>query len=290
MSRPVLAPGLRVLRRARSELQIGLGPDHRLLVPDTEPVRRTLGHLTRGEAVPEDAETAAVLDLLAPVLVDGATLVVPHVRAGDAAAAALRDPVGYAAVLDNRGHARVHVTGDLGDAADPVPLLVAAGLQVERGPLGMSPAPHVVLVLSAGETDRGTLDPLLRDGVAHVLVRMVEGSAVVGPFVEPGRTACVRCVDAHLALDDPLAPVLADRHALARDDRRDGVAEPIDTALASLALAWAVRDVVSHVDGVRPSTWSATVRLAPALASVTQTEWLRHPGCGCGWLPEVVDA
>jgi bacteriocin biosynthesis cyclodehydratase domain-containing protein len=285
MTRPVLAPGLRVLRRSRTQLQIGLGPEHRLLVPDTEPVRRTLGHLTRGEAVPEDDQTRAVLALLAPVLVDSVALVVPHVAAGDAAAAALRDPAGYAALLEGRRHVRVLVSGSLGDTTDPGGLLAAAGLQVDRGPTsGAARPPDVALVLGAGEPDREALDPLLRAGVTHVVVRVVEGSAVVGPFVEPGRTACLRCLDAHQGLDDPLAPVLAGRHALAGDDRRDGVAEPVDSALAALALGWAVRDVVTHVDGGRPSTWSSTVRLAPALASVTRTEWLRHPGCGCGWL------
>jgi bacteriocin biosynthesis cyclodehydratase domain-containing protein len=286
MTRPVLAPGLRVLRRSRTQLQIGLGPTHRLLVPDTEPVRRTLRHLTRGEAVPEDDETRDVLVLLAPVLVDGAGLVAPHVAAGDAAAAALHDPTGYADLLERRRRARVLVSGGLGDGSDPDGLLAAAGLHVDRAAAGADgPPPDVALVIRTGEPDREALDPLLRDGVAHVLVRVVEGSAVVGPFVEPGRTACLRCLDAHRELDDPRAPVLAGRHALVGDDRRDGVAEPVDSALAALALAWAVRDVVTHVDGGRPSTWSSTVRLAPALASVTRTEWLRHPRCGCGWQP-----
>jgi bacteriocin biosynthesis cyclodehydratase domain-containing protein len=286
MNRPVLAPGLRVRRRSRTALQIGLGPEHRLFVPDTEPVRRTLGHLTRGEAVPEDAETRAALDLLAPVLVDGAGLLVPYAAAGDVAAAALRDPAGYPARLEARRHARVVVSGSLGEGADPGPLLTAAGVQVLRGPTGGLSAPSLVLALSVGEPDREAFDPLLRDGVAHLAVRIVEGAAVVGPFVEPGRTACLRCLDAHQALDDPWVPVLVDRHALVGDDRRDGVAEPVDTALASLAVAWAVRDLVSHVDGERPSTWSTTVRLAPALASVSRTEWLRHPACGCSWLPD----
>jgi bacteriocin biosynthesis cyclodehydratase domain-containing protein len=287
MSRPVLAPGLRVLRRSRTELQIGLAAEHRLLVPDTDAVRRTLGHLTRGEAVPEDAETSSVLELLAPVLVDGAGLLAVHAASGDVAAAALRDPAGYGARLEARRHARVLVSGSLGERADPVPLLAAAGIQVGQIPAhGTARPPDVVLALSVGEPDREAFDPLLRDGVAHLVVRIVEGTAVVGPFVEPGRTACLRCLDAHESLDDSLAPVLVDPHALLGDERRDGVAEPVDSALAALAVAWAARDLVTHVDGERPSTWSSTVRLAPALASVGQTEWLRHPACGCSWLPD----
>lgn len=278
MRRPVLAPGLRVLRRSRSELQVGLGTSGTALrLPDSEPVRRTLDQLARGEAVPDDPHTRPVLDLLAPVLVDGSALLAPGVAPGDVAAVALRDPGGYRDRLAARARASVSVQGSLG-AVDAETLLDAAGLR-RAG----SVAP-VVLLLCLGEVDRADLDPLVRAGTPHVLVRLVEGTAVVGPFVVPGRTACVRCIDAHLADQDPTSVTLAARHAWVRHDRRDGVAEPVDTALATLAIAWAVRDLVSHVEGDRPSTWSTTVHLAPGLTRVTQATWLRHPACGCTWL------
>jgi bacteriocin biosynthesis cyclodehydratase domain-containing protein len=282
MRRAVLAPGLRVVQRSRDELQIGLGRDVRLRVPDTEPVRRTLDLLLRGEVLPDDAPTRAALDLLAPVLVDGAGLVVAGIAPGDVAATALRTP-GYPVLLAARQRASVAICGGLDvPAGDPRPLLTAAGLRVAPG----LDAASVVLVLRAGEIDRDDLDPLLRSGTPHLLVRLVEGTALVGPFVDPGRTACLRCIDAHTAIDDPEAPVLAVRQALAREDRLDGVAEPVDNALAGLAVAWAVRDLLTQVEGDRPSTWSAVVSLSATLTTVTQTEWLRHPGCGCAWLPD----
>ena len=278
---------MRVLRRSRHELQVGLGPGRRVVLTDTEPVRRTLAHLTRGEALPDDPDTHAVLDDLAPVLVTSAGLVSPHTAAGDVAAAALQDPAGYEARLAARHDATVLVSGTLGPAADPRPLLAAAGLGVtDETSSHRSAYPAVALLLCTGEIDRAELDPLVRGRIPHLVVRMVEGAAVVGPLVDPGRTACLRCIDAHRSLDDPLAALLAGRHALARGDRHDGVAEPVDTALATLAVAWAVRDLVTHVEGDRSSTWSSTVRLAPALASVTQTEWWRHPACGCNWLAD----
>lgn len=278
MRRPVLAPGLRVLRRSRTELQVGLGTSGTALrLPDSEPVRRTLDQLARGEAPADDPQTRAVLDLLAPVLVDGSALVAPGVAPGDAAAVALRDPTGYPDRLAARTRASVSVQGTLG-AVDATALLEAAGLRVSG-----SAAP-VVLLLCLGEIDRVDLDPLVRSDTPHLLVRLVEGTAVVGPFVVPGRTACVRCIDAHLADHDPTSVALAAQHAWVRHDRRDGVAEPVDTALATLAIAWAVRDLISHVEGDRPATWSATVHLAPGLSRVTQATWLRHPACGCTWL------
>jgi bacteriocin biosynthesis cyclodehydratase domain-containing protein len=283
MNKPVLAPGLRVIQRSRDEVQIGLGRDVRLRVPDTEPVRRTLARLLRGEALPHDAPTRATLELLAPVLVDGANLVHAGVLPGDVAAAALHSPGDYPARLAARGRASVAICGNLDvPAGDPGPLLSTAGVRVTTSLDSAS----LALVLCVGEIDRSELDPLLRSGTPHLLVRILEGTALVGPFVDPGRTACLRCIDAHAQLDDPEAPILAARHALARVDRRDGVAEPVDNALAALAVAWAVRDVLTHVEGDRPATWSAVVSLSATLTAVTQTEWLRHPGCGCAWLPD----
>ena len=284
MNRPVLAPGLRVLRRSRDELQIGLSAEHRVRLRDTEPVRRTLARLTRGEAVPDDPETRSVLAALAPVLVDGAGLVDPGAAAGDVAAAALRDPSGYRSRLAARREARIVVRGDLGaPGAEPAPLLAAAGAPVAAE--AQSGRPDAVLVLSIGEIDRGELDPLVRHGIPHLVLRLIEGTAVVGPFVEPGRTACLRCLDAHRSVHQPDAIPLALRHAAAAHDRHDGVAEPADTALATLAVAWAVRDLVSFVEGERPATWSATVEFSPTLDLVSRTEWLRNPACGCGWAP-----
>jgi bacteriocin biosynthesis cyclodehydratase domain-containing protein len=284
MDRPVLAPGLRVLRRSRTVLQVGLTPQRRVLLPDSEPVRRTLAQLSRGEAPPADADTREVLDLLAPLLVDGSGLVVPGVAPGDVAAAALLDPWGYPDRLAARGRTLVAVRGEL-PAVDPRPLLRAAGLGVvDDSDARRSPA--LVLALEVGEVDRADLDPWVRARVPHLVVRLVEGEAVVGPLVDPGRTACLRCLDAHAAEIDPQAAVLAAVHARSRDSRRDGVTEPVDTALATLAVAWAVRDLVSHVDGDRPSTWSTTVHLSATLSTVTQTEWRRHPACGCAWLPD----
>lgn len=278
--RPVLAPGVRVLRRSSGDLQVGIVAGRRVVLPDTDPVRRTLGRLSRGETLAADPDTDRVLALLAPVLVEGGGMGTPGVAPGDLAAAALLDPLDYPTRVARRRDARIGVDGTLG-AGDPLPLLTAAGLgTADRGDRDRT----AVLVLRVGEVDRDHLDPLVRAGLPHLLVRLVEGEALVGPFVAPGRTACVRCLDAHRVLDAPETPVLAAQHARARDERRDGVPEPVDSALATLATAWAVRDLVTHADGGQPSTWSATVHLTATLAAVTRTDWLRHPACGCNWL------
>jgi len=107
---------------------------------------------------------------------------------------------------------------------------------------------------------------------------------VIGPFVVPGRTACLRCVDAHRTDADPSWPLLVRQYAAASiRDRVDGAPEPVDPLLAALALAWAARDLATYVDGRRPSTWSATITVQPDLSELETRSWLRHPACGCSW-------
>lgn len=135
-----------------------------------------------------------------------------------------------------------------------------------------------------GEPDRELADPWTQTGTPYVVVRITEGRAVVGPFVVPGETACLRCVDAHHTDADPAWPLLVHQYSRATTQGRgDGLAEPVDPTLVALAVAWAVRDLASHADGVRPSTWSATVSLDAQLGAVESRSWLRHPECGCSW-------
>ena len=99
----------------------------------------------------------------------------------------------------------------------------------------------------------------------------------------PGVTACLRCIDAHQSVRDPDHVAVTARYVRATARvRPDGVPD-IDPALAALALAWAARDVVAHLDGREPSTWSRTLVLSAEPARRDEHEWRRHPQCGCCW-------
>jgi bacteriocin biosynthesis cyclodehydratase domain-containing protein len=281
-SRPALAPGLRVLERGRDRVQIGLSTGHRQLFDVDPGMRRVLAALDRGEAVPTDPRSRAAVARLHPVLFAADHLAPSGVAPGDAAALALRDRLGYADRLERRRSTRLLVHDDLAGPVDPVVLLEAAGFSaVARNPAGTA-RPDAALVLVTAEPDRSLLDPWIRDGTPHLLVRAVEGELVVGPLVVPGATACLRCIDAHHAVDDPLYPVLVTRHHAAA--RSDGIAEPVDSALAAIAIGWAVRDLTGHLDGEEVTTWSSTVRFGPEPGEVSVITWLRDPGCGCAWL------
>lgn len=260
--RSQLAPGLRVVRRGLDQLQVGLHDGRRVVLPRTEVVERTLSLLLERRPVEESPATSLVLDRLARH-----GCLVPEQQSPG--------PVGTVAVLGPL---------DLGPLDGPAlrdvhGLLATAGVATTPEPS----AAGVVMVLSAGELPRDRLDPLLRSRTSHVVVRLVDGAAVLGPFVVPGATACLRCIDAHETVRDPDHVAVTSRYVDATSrPRADGVPDT-DPALVSAALAWAVRDVVAHLGGREPSTWSRTLVLGPEPAADRGQTWLRHPRCGCCW-------
>jgi hypothetical protein len=267
-ARPTLRPGLHVARRDDTTLQIGLDPPARVLAPDTDGVRRLLGDL-RSARRPDDLSpdaAACLVDLVAADLVvsadrrDALTA-----QFGSAAEQRLRD----------RAEASAAVRGPDPLADDARRALTDAGL----APPQDSEPPTTWLVLSEGEPVRATLDDLVREGAPHLLVTSRAGRLEIGPFVAPGRTACVRCVDAHRAEPDPRRHLVVEQAANAVVA---GAVEPRDELLWRFAIAWAVRDVLRFVEGDRPSTWSATFEIGPTEAPL-QREWTRHPHCGCAW-------
>lgn len=253
---PRLAPGLRVVPRGRDRIQVGLYAERRVLLPRDPVVEGTLAALLGGGDLPEDPEALRVLDRLA--------------AAGCLTTRELPRPV-------RRPH-RLAVLGSL-PGADPAPLLAGAGVQAAP-----AAACDVALVLSRGELARERLDPLVRSGTSHVVVRLVDGTAVLGPFVVPGVSACLRCVDAECSVADPDHATVVARYARAdARAREDGCPDVADPLLPLLALTWALRDVVAHLEGQRPSTWSRTLVLASETGPPRAEEWRRHPECGCSW-------
>lgn len=289
--RPILRPGTHVLHRGAGELQIGLDPGSALVLPDSPAVRECL-RLLAVSADLDAYDDPATVELLArhEQLIDERDLIPrlgehpsPHTTAALARAAG----PAMAVVHGTRRRWRTR-TGTFGGTAGDdlrspfLDLTRSAGIN-EAAARRVDP-PDCGVLLGVGEPDRELLDPWTRAGTPHLLVRLTEGRAVVGPFVVPGTTACLRCVDAHCTDVDPAWPLLVRQYAAASSRvRADGAPEPVDPLLASLALAWAARDVASYVDGSRPSSWSATVTIHPPLSRLETRPWLRHPACSCTW-------
>jgi hypothetical protein len=287
--RLVLRPGLRVVRRDDRHLQVGLDPPYRLVVADQPPVRRLLADLQRGlPALPDPlaspAERLLVERTLARLAEDDLLVDADVLDASTRTAlAAGADRGAVAAGFAQHGNeaadrlaarmaARVHLDGPEAVRTPAARLLAAAGVGTTGGPDGAA----AVLVAGHAEPAHARLDELFRLGLPHLVLAVAGDAVTLGPFVAPDLTACRRCVDAHRAEQDPRRAVVAEQYAAA-----DGT-EPCDPALLALGVAWAARDLVTFLEGDRPATWSATVRITPDLA-VARRRWTRHPHCGCAW-------
>jgi hypothetical protein len=250
LARPTLRSGLQVCRRDDHHLQIGLDDPDRLVLPDLPGLQAAL----EGRGVPVDAGSQAVLDRLVS---DGWVLDEDEQARLRREATARRPPVALT------------VDPLLGDVVARA--CSSAGLRVaDRSP--------VRLLVALGEPRRRVADALMRDDVPHLWVTVHSRRVRLGPFVEPGRSACLRCVDAHLGDRDPRRGTVL--HQL--EERTPATYHAPDPSLLALAAAWAVRDVVRRLDGEVPSLRSADVTVTDEL-DVTRREWLRHPHCGCAW-------
>lgn len=282
--RPLLRPGVRVCRHGQGQLQIGLDPAFAVLAPDTEEIRALLRGLAVGTPPPRHGSFPAmrmcVLLLERGLVVDGDRLLgsLPAHRPARAAVAAAFATYGSGAAdaIGARLAARARVAGPPDLATVAAALLADCGIPVDGR------RPDLGLVVGLGAAPRDEVDALSRAGVPHSLVVVREGVVEVGPLVIPGESACQRCVDAYAADANP-------RHALAVEQyaepvlRSDGVSEPVDPALLSIALGWAVRDLAAWAEGRDPatlSTWSTTIEIDPAL-TLPRTRWRPHPACGC---------
>lgn len=276
-SHVVLRPGTPVMARGPGVLQVGLdGPAVQLA--DGPDVRALLAALGRLPGVPAAHDlprtTGAALDRLDAA---GLLVVVPAAEVvPEPADQVLRAQFGTDAVRRRAARAQAAIAVRAAPAAGPVLdlLLDQAGLRRTGGEDGA--AAH--LVVSTGPVDRELVDPLVRSSVPHLVVSGSAAMRRVGPFVHPGHTACLRCVDAHEALHDARRPFLLAQAARAATERPP----PLDPVLDTLALAWAVRDLARYVEGDSPSTWSTTFDIGPTTAPAAQ-RWGRHPDCGCAW-------
>ncbi|ACQ81137.1 hypothetical protein Bcav_2892 [Beutenbergia cavernae DSM 12333] len=134
--------------------------------------------------------------------------------------------------------------------------------------------PDVAVLVSSGVAHPWRAAALMREDVTHVSVLSRELDVVVGPFVEPGRTACLRCVDLHRTDRDARWPVVATQ--LAGDDP----VEPESVTL-HLAASLLVRDVLAELDGRVPATVATTIEVDPFTPFGRIRTWETHPRCGC---------
>jgi bacteriocin biosynthesis cyclodehydratase domain-containing protein len=213
---------------------------------------------------------------------------------------ATRVGVPLAAVLAASGIGRVSVRdAGLTAAADAVvggltaadegrPRFLAAADAVRRAsPLtDLRPLPHgaaadVVVLARPWAASDPLVAGLHRAGVPHLVATVRGQTGVVGPFVVPGSTSCLRCADLHRRDADPRWPGLAAQLTA-------GEAPPSGATVTCLLTAvTAALQVLAFLDGgSAPAAVDATLEFAPPQLVPRVRRWPAHPGCDCGALSD----
>lgn len=190
---------------------------------------------------------------------------------------------GYRNARSRAASIRVHGRGPLSD-------LLMQTLRCSGARIGHSSQPHAAVSQAAVDlvvlSDYLVADPrivrdLHRAGIAHLLVRVRDGTGLVGPLVIPGVTSCLSCADLHRSDRDAAWPAIA---AQLRDIV--GVADQA-TLLATTALALSqVKRVIAAVRGQEtasdpPTALNATLEFDLDTSSIVTRQWTKHPLCSC---------
>lgn len=138
-----------------------------------------------------------------------------------------------------------------------------------------SPPDLTIVASDLLECDRVVATGLLRADQPHLIVRGGGGGVVVGPFVVPGRTACLHCTDLARRDADPAWPMLLSQLARTR------------ATLPAVSVAWAggvaVAQALAFLRGASPETYGATIELSATDYLTRWRSWSMHPSCGCAW-------
>ncbi|MGJ9423847.1 hypothetical protein [Aeromicrobium sp. CF3.5] len=204
--RPALRPGSVVLRRDARHLQVGTSPG--IIVRDRPGLHRLLLLLDGlhdsawwAEQVPDlDAPVHTVLSELTAA---GAIVDASSWRPARAVAEArhLAATGRHPDALARRARLRVslHHDGGTGDlAALTAAVLVDAGVTPTE-----DLDADLVILMCTGEPARAVVEEAVRCRVRHLLVRVEESRAQIGPLVTPGVTPCLGCHDLHRSVWDP---------------------------------------------------------------------------------------
>ena len=99
------------------------------------------------------------------------------------------------------------------------------------------------LVVLTGPTLPDLGRQLLRDRVPHLALRTGEAIGVVGPLVQPGRSACLSCVDLRKTEADPQWPKILAQATFTR-----ARPQACDTVLAAMTATLAAAQALAFVD------------------------------------------
>ena len=158
---------------------------------------------------------------------------------------------------------------------------VAPGTSV--GPPPARAVPDLCVLGDAVVPDPSLLAVLHRDRIAHLPVRLRDGTGVVGPLVLPGRSACLTCIELHRCGRDPGWPTVTAQ--LVGQPGRGDAATAAATAAVGVAQVLAALDAAAGGATPAPSVLGATLEIDIASGGLLRRGWPAHPDCGCGAPP-----
>ncbi|MBO0773898.1 MAG: hypothetical protein J2P35_20805 [Actinobacteria bacterium] len=317
--RPALKAGLLPVWRDRDTLQIGIDPRRAIALTGMAGAAGLLGLLDGSRDRAQLAEAARELGIQVPavdrvlaLLAAGEALHdlpagtrdgVPPARrrrlAAELATAALAhgDGDGGARTLARRQAAWVQVRGTGRAGLCLASLLAAAGIgrvtttglvsargracPRRSGPRGQpaGPGTRPDLAVLAGPQQPEAAAGLMRDAVPHLAASAAEAIGTVGPLVLPGRSACLRCLDAARAERDPAWPLI-----LAQQAGRQPDTPACDVTLATAVAAQAAGQALAFIDRgeAASAVINGTLELFLPDWQWQRRTWRPHPRCGCG--------
>lgn len=287
--RPTFRPGLQILRRDLRTLQLGLDWPGVTTLEETPALRAVLAAIdgfrdAAGVALAasdtgvrlDDCQQALEILVECGAVVDQRASSWPGVSASAWSALWLLATPGQDAsdLLRRRVSFRVRILGRGTVASATRGLLDQAQLNQAAD----AESADLVIVAADDEHHRGDADQPMREALPHLWVGVRDLVGVVGPFVVPGTTACIRCVDSARAELDPSWLVLVESADVRRLE-----APACDPLLAHLVAAWAVQEAATWASGLRPQTWDRVIEVPLGFGVVQSETFLLHPRCGCGW-------
>lgn len=287
--RPIVRPGLQILRRDMHSVQLGLDWPGLVAVWETPGLRAVLASVDGFRDVEgvllaatqlgvslADAEAGLDVLLKCGALVDrSATRRTGFDESAWAAWWLLAGPEHSAADLVEAQRGRRVLVQGSGRVAEVVRELLRGSATMSCGEPDEA---DLLVIASDAEPARAHADAAMHTGLPHVWVFVRDTVGVVGPFVDPGRTACLRCVDASRADLDPAWPTL-----ITSSLATPLAVPPCDPILATLVGAWASQDAVLWSGGLRPHTWGAVIEVPQGFGAPQTVTFNPHPHCGCGW-------
>jgi bacteriocin biosynthesis cyclodehydratase domain-containing protein len=191
-----------------------------------------------------------------------------------------QDADGGVRLLARRSVAVVQVRGNGAIAALAADLLTRSGIAAgvtDTEQLTNDRDPDLTILVGYRQPEQ--LAELHQRRLPHLAVCVSEAIGVVGPLVQPGRTACLRCLDfARVDRDSAWPLILAQLPA----SRMDATAS--DPVLATAVAAQAAAQALAFVD--RPEQDAATVNGTLELAMPSwqwrRRSWPPHQACTCG--------